>query len=173
LDKKEIRRLLLEKRRSLSFYQKQQKEALIHQKVLEIAQNYTHIGIYVSLKDEVETHHLIEQLFQKNKCIYVPRCHEKTLTFHRINGFHDLKPSRYGLLEPDNEPVDLNQIEILFVPLVGFDSLNHRIGYGKGYYDSVLKKIKGPKIGLGFVEQRVHRLPVEEHDVALDWIIYQ
>ena len=89
MDKKEIRRLLLAKRRSLSLSLKQKKEAVIHLKVLEIVKNYTHIGIYVSLNDEVETKSLIEILLNQGKMIYVPRCAGNTLTFHCIEKISD------------------------------------------------------------------------------------
>lgn len=138
---------------------------------MERCQAAERIGIYVSLADEVDTHRLIERLLAEGKSIYVPRCHQRTLTFHRIQSLNELRPSRFRLLEPDNDPSPLAEMELIFVPLVGFDRKRNRIGYGRGYYDSVLKKISVPKIGLAYRFQQVEELPREPHDVPLDEIL--
>jgi 5-formyltetrahydrofolate cyclo-ligase len=54
---------------------------------------------------------------------------------------------------------------------VAFDIHGHRLGYGKGYYDRLLKKIKGLKVGLAYDFQIVDKLPVEPHDIPVDLII--
>ena len=61
------------------------------------------------------------------------------------------------------------------VPLVAFDKNLNRIGYGKGYYDRSLKKIKNKKnktifIGIAHSFQRCKNIPVNKHDIKLDYI---
>lgn len=57
------------------------------------------------------------------------------------------------------------------VPGVGFDLSGARLGRGKGYYDRFLEKHDGPAIGLGWSKQIVEKIPVEDHDCHMDFII--
>lgn len=64
------------------------------------------------------------------------------------------------------------QFDVVLVPMLGFDSNLHRIGYGGGYYDKFLAgQLQAQKIGVCFESGRVERLPAEPHDVPLDVII--
>jgi 5-formyltetrahydrofolate cyclo-ligase len=68
--------------------------------------------------------------------------------------------------------VDLAAIEVVLVPLVGFDSANHRIGMGAGHYDRFLANHPTvPTIGLAYECQRVDEVPTEPHDIALTRVI--
>ena len=64
---------------------------------------------------------------------------------------------------------------ILLVPLLAFDKYLNRIGYGGGYYDRYIKKIKTKKkiltIGLAYSFQKVKEIPVNKYDKKLDYII--
>ena len=66
--------------------------------------------------------------------------------------------------------------DVLFVPLVGFDKKRYRIGYGGGYYDRTIKKLKynNPKIItiiLAFNEQKVQKIIYNDFDQKLDYIL--
>ena len=65
----------------------------------------------------------------------------------------------------------LSELELMIVPVVGFDWRKNRIGYGKGYYDSVLDTFPGLKVGLAYTMQRVADFEPETFDVPLDMII--
>ena len=65
------------------------------------------------------------------------------------------------------------EVELVVVPGVSFDRRGHRLGYGRGYYDSLLKKVKGCTIGLAYDMQIVERVPDEPHDVAVDMVVTQ
>ena len=64
---------------------------------------------------------------------------------------------------------------ILLVPLLAFDNNFNRIGYGGGFYDRYIKKIKKDKkiitIGLAYSFQRVKKIPTNKYDIKLDFII--
>lgn len=69
-------------------------------------------------------------------------------------------------------PVPDETYDVIIVPLLAFDERLHRIGYGGGWYDRFLSKQPlAMLIGLGYDFQKVHELPIEEHDIALDMII--
>ena len=85
-----------------------------------------------------------------------------------------LKISKFGILEPENNNKEIFP-NFVMVPLVAFDKNLNRIGYGKGYYDRSLKKIKNKKnktifIGIAHSFQRCKNIPVNKHDIKLDYI---
>ena len=85
-----------------------------------------------------------------------------------------LKVNKYGILEPlKSKPITPN---IILVPLLAFDKFKNRLGYGKGFYDKYLRKhIQINKnivtIGVAFSFQKYHKLPVNNKDVKLDYIL--
>lgn len=91
-----------------------------------------------------------------------------------------LLPNRFGILEPCRRMtprVPLGCIDIVLVPLVGFDDRCNRLGMGAGYYDRFLRRRhcglwrRPLLVGIGFDLQRVDRIPHEPWDVAMDVII--
>ena len=75
------------------------------------------------------------------------------------------------------EPISKKKIypDILLVPLVAFDKKLNRVGYGGGFYDRYIKKIKKIKkvvtIGFAFPFQEVKKIPTNNFDVKLDFIL--
>ena len=95
-----------------------------------------------------------------------------------MNFFHwsknePLVINKYGIPEPISEKVIYP--DILLVPLLAFDSRLYRIGYGGGYYDRYIKKIKQKKnittIGLAYSFQKIKEVPINKHDIKLDFVI--
>jgi 5-formyltetrahydrofolate cyclo-ligase len=81
--------------------------------------------------------------------------------------------NKYGIPEPTSKKIIYPNI--LLVPLLAFDKYLNRIGYGGGYYDRYIKKIKTKKkiltIGLAYSFQKVKEIPVNKYDKKLDYII--
>ena len=84
-----------------------------------------------------------------------------------------LKINKYGIPEPTSERVLYPNI--LLVPLVAFDKHFNRIGYGGGFYDRYIKKMKKNKnittIGLAYSFQKVKKVPINEQDIKLDFVL--
>jgi hypothetical protein len=77
-------------------------------------------------------------------------------------------------MEPPQKPemkISPDKIDLAVVPGVSFDRRGHRIGYGMGYYDSLLGQTRCKKIGLAYDLQIVEHVPNEPHDVAVDMIV--
>ncbi|MFH1073973.1 MAG: 5-formyltetrahydrofolate cyclo-ligase [Candidatus Firestonebacteria bacterium] len=135
------------------------------------------VMFYVSFNNEVDTHKMISKALKIKKKIYVPVADFKNmrLSINRIREFPgNLKRSKYGILEPGKEYKDIfkgNKIDIIVVPGIGFDCDGNRIGYGGGFYDRLLKRIKAVKIGLAFDFQMFKKIPTDENDQKLDMII--
>lgn len=65
--------------------------------------------------------------------------------------------------------------DVLLVPLLSFDRRGFRLGYGGGFYDRTLAKLRALKpvtaIGTAYAGQEVAEVPRGEYDVALDWVL--
>ena len=81
--------------------------------------------------------------------------------------------NKYGIPEPVSNKIVYH--DILLVPLVAFDKKLNRIGYGGGFYDRYLKRLKRIKkyitIGLAYSFQEVKKIPINDYDIKLDFII--
>ena len=82
--------------------------------------------------------------------------------------------NNFGILEPKNSKIEIVP-DLILVPLVAFDRQLNRIGYGKGYYDRSLKKIKKYKkdaisLGIAYSFQKSKNIPVNRNDFKLDYI---
>ena len=82
--------------------------------------------------------------------------------------------NKFGILEPKNTKKEFIP-DLIVVPLVAFDSQLNRIGYGKGYYDRKLKKIRKKKkkvisLGMAYSFQKCRSIPVNKYDFKLDYI---
>ena len=82
--------------------------------------------------------------------------------------------NKYGILEPKKQNITFKP-DIVLVPLVAFDRSLNRIGYGKGYYDRVLKQLSSNKkiltIGIAFSFQETTIIPTNQYDYNLDCIL--
>lgn len=135
------------------------------------------IHCYVSsLGNEVDTLAIILDLLDKGKTVAVPKCdHERRkLSSIRIRSLDDLKPSRYGLMEPADNPAAIihpAQLDLVIAPLVAFDRTGLRLGMGGGFYDSLMKECRCPVVGLAYSFQEAEDIPSEPHDMKLDIVI--
>ena len=94
-----------------------------------------------------------------------------------LNGAPGINSKKY-LESEKNKNTTLNKIiypNVLLVPLVAFDRDLNRIGYGGGFYDRYIYKIKKNKkiitIGLAYSFQKVKKIPVKKYDFKLDYIV--
>ena len=171
LDKKIARAKGLQARALLSLKERSEKSHTVCQEVISRIHAGMIVGCYVSVKDELDTSEILEFCFANNISVCVPKVVGNTLQFYKIISNHDLVPAPFDLLEPNvTEMIPVQKIDMMIVPLSSYDSRNHRTGYGKGYYDSVLGNCIN-KIGIAFQEQEVDQIDVEPHDVTLDEII--
>ena len=81
--------------------------------------------------------------------------------------------NKYGIPEPISNKVIYP--DILLVPLVAFDKQLNRIGYGGGFYDRYINKVKKSKkiitIGLAYSFQKVKEIKIKDYDIKLDFVI--
>ncbi len=134
------------------------------------------ILFYVSIKGEVRTDKMISESLDKGKRILVPFADlkKKRLLISEINDLDDLSPGAFGIPEPKSpKEFPLEKIDLVVIPGIAFDSKGNRVGYGMGFYDRFLKKLKShvPLIALAYDLQIVNRIPTDGKDVRLHKII--
>jgi 5-formyltetrahydrofolate cyclo-ligase len=85
-----------------------------------------------------------------------------------------LRSGVWGIREPMMEAQEILP-DILLVPLLAFDRAGHRIGYGAGYYDMTISRLRALKsitaIGIAFAAQEIAEVPISPHDAALDFVL--
>ncbi len=133
------------------------------------------LGCYASVKNEVDTHRLIQAALDEGKRVGVPATQEKGVMTHlEIHTFSSLRPGPFGLLEPGGTgrvEIPPGELDLVVVPGIAFDRRGNRIGFGGGYYDRFLVRTAAPKIGLAYDFQVLDRLPTDPHDIRLDFLV--
>ena len=132
------------------------------------------IGGYYPVKYEIDSLEILRFLEKKKYPTSLPVIKNKnSMKFFKWCSNDPLKISKYGIPEPLNlKSVDP---DILLVPLVAFDKNFYRIGYGGGYYDRFISKIKKKKkiltIGLAYSFQKINKFNLDKYDQKLDFIL--
>lgn len=136
------------------------------------------IMFYASFGSEVETFDIIDEAMNIGKKILLPRVDKSkdSLKLYEIKSLDDLRYGYMGIPEPihsDETMHGVNFADLIVMPGAGFDLQGNRLGYGKGYYDKMLSKLKKkiPLIALAFEEQIVENIPSEPHDIRVDAIV--
>ncbi|MGI8966245.1 MAG: 5-formyltetrahydrofolate cyclo-ligase [Limisphaerales bacterium] len=142
----------------------------------KIWQNAKSILFYAPLPNEINIWPLLPEALSANKIVVLPRFHPEAnsyLVAQIKNMETDFLPGKFGIHEPkeDCASFPLNQLELALVPGVGFDKMGGRLGRGRGFYDRLLAQITGTKCGVAFDEQVIEKIPVEAHDVRLNFIL--
>jgi 5-formyltetrahydrofolate cyclo-ligase len=131
------------------------------------------IGAYFPINYEIECLEILKQLEKSGYKISLPITKKgNKMDFFEWSFKEPLFIGEIGIPEPCSKKKVYP--EILLVPLVAFNKYKFRLGYGGGYYDRYIQKIKKIKkiltIGVAFSFQKVSKLPINEHDEKLDYI---
>lgn len=171
--KKEIRKIIKEKRKLLSADE-------VNSKSLEIVKRFTEseyffnssvLMLYYPLFNEVNSSLLFEPLFNCNKTVLLPHTKNDNITPVRIFSDTTYRKGDYGIYEPDKLiPFPKNNIDTVIVPGVAFDRSGNRTGFGKGCYDRFLQNTNAVKIGFCYNFQIVEEIEAETFDIGMDVI---
>lgn len=133
------------------------------------------VFIFWSMDDEIDTRDFIVKWSDRKRFV-LPAINGDELLLKLFTGVQRLVEGvRYSIPEPEGKPFgDLEQIDLAIIPGVAFDRDNERLGRGKAYYDRILHRMKGkiPLFGLCYDFQMIEKVPVEDHDVKMDGVIY-
>ncbi|HXJ00590.1 MAG TPA: 5-formyltetrahydrofolate cyclo-ligase [Micropepsaceae bacterium] len=133
------------------------------------------VSAYVAIGDEADPAPLLEILRAQGHRIALPRVVKRglPLDFHLYEAGAALVPGGFGLSEPSRDWPKVEP-DVLAVPLLAFDASGYRIGYGAGFYDRTLAKLRAAKpvlaAGYAFSIQEFESVPHDENDERLDMI---
>ncbi len=139
-----------------------------------------HVAVYLPTDGEIDTRPLIHAALRAGKRVYLPviRRHTGDLVFRRYTPGAPLRRGRFGLLVPvaagaPRQP--LAGLDLLIMPLVGFDGAGHRLGMGGGFYDRTLagrgRGRRPLRVGLAHAVQQRPAIPHDRWDQRLDRVV--
>ncbi|MBI5447577.1 MAG: 5-formyltetrahydrofolate cyclo-ligase [Gammaproteobacteria bacterium] len=177
ISKQTLRQKLLAQRKQVSAAQQRYASTAILQQLLtlDVFKTSQRLAAYLVHGQEVDPLNIMDYAWSVNKHCYVPRLQDTCLSFVHYQRSAPLRLNTYRIAEPlppyDTLPVD--KLDLIFLPLVGFDEQGHRLGRGKGYYDRTLAHVKQKPllIGLAYEFQHIPSLSPDDWDVPLDFII--
>jgi len=138
--------------------------------------NFYHLFLTISEKKEIDTQPILHILQGKDKNILLSKADFNTrkLTNYLLTDSTVIKKNKWNIPEPvDGIEIPASKIDVVFVPLLAFDQLGNRVGYGKGYYDIFLAGCKNDviKIGLSLFEAEEKITGILTSDVPLDYCV--
>jgi 5-formyltetrahydrofolate cyclo-ligase len=107
----------------------------------------------------------------EGKSVLLPRIEGQRLELHAVSGPDDLVEGPFGILEPRADAPGADpQADFILVPGLAFDPEGGRLGRGGGFYDRFLAGFQGVKVGVCFPELVVDEIPMEPHDIRMDFV---
>lgn len=139
-------------------------------------------SFYLPVGAEFDVLPLLNQALHMGKDCYLPITAQRIaqpLRFARLDGRHGLTRNRYGIVEPHSrELMNARWLDVMLLPLVGFDDQGRRLGMGGGYYDATLAYLRNRRrwrrpllVGVAYACQALREVPAEAWDVRLDMIL--
>ncbi|HMG79445.1 MAG TPA: 5-formyltetrahydrofolate cyclo-ligase [Xanthobacteraceae bacterium] len=131
---------------------------------------------FMPLKSEINPLPLLQKLTEAGARLALPAIagRGKRLIMRAWEFGAPLDRGQWGIREPKPEAVEVEP-DILLVPLLAFDRAGYRIGYGAGYYDMTIHRLRGLKpvtaIGIAFAAQEVPKIPTTPRDERLDLVL--
>jgi len=131
---------------------------------------------FMPLKSEINPLPLLRRLAAAGAKLALPAIagRGKPLTMRAYAFGDDFARGQWGIREPKPEQPEVFP-DVLIVPLACFDRAGHRIGYGAGYYDMTIHRLRAMKkagaIGIAFAAQEIAKVPATERDERLDLVL--
>lgn len=179
--KAQLRKKILSERNLLPEAHRTESSRNISEIILELSsfKQSEVVAVYMSFGSEFETGIILAEGLRLGKTIVLPKIESTShvISFYSWSGkAEELLVGRWGIREPDparSECLDMQHIDFLLVPGVAFSQKGQRLGYGGGYYDSVMSKLpeSSTLVAAAFSLQIVPEIPIEEHDASVQSVI--
>ncbi len=178
-EKKRLRKAMKALRSAMPKEAWQERSARIVQNIKALEKFQTATVIHAFLSDEnrqeVNLIPLLELIITSSKNLLVPIIEGKELISVELTSFNHLTRHAFGVLEPtERTPSALeSEIDLVLVPLLAVDKSGNRLGYGKGYYDRFLKRLRSNpfKLGVAFDFQVLEHVPNTKDDTRVDAVV--
>ena len=182
LPRPQLRRMLRKARRALTPSQQRQAARGLYKQLAQqpLFRRAKHISLYLPTDGEIDPRLLLRAAQRRGKATYLPVLSawpRTKMVFQRIRPGETLKPNRFRILEPRANIARQRKVwalDLVLLPLVGFDDVGGRLGMGGGFYDRSLAYMarrqtwrKPTLLGLAHECQKVERLAQASWDVPL------
>lgn len=180
LKKNQVRKSFLEKRKNLSKTKNNQNNSLIQASTINLIKSLKPKSIHCFLpilsQNEIDTFPIIKFCWE-NQIIVIASVSDfsnfKMKSFV-LTSKTIIKISKNGIPEPLNaESYNDKNIDVILTPLIAFDELGNRVGYGKGFYDRFFKNCKPNvnKVGLSHFNNTEIIDDIHPNDIKLNYCI--
>jgi 5-formyltetrahydrofolate cyclo-ligase len=171
--KNALRDLLLERRDNTSFDLLKIASKKMQKRINKVYafKDAQKIGLYYPIGSEILTQDIIQELISKGKDVFLPKVTGENMEFRKIEDFGSLEIGNFDIMEPKEDCMVNNNLDIIVVPTVGISPTGIRLGYGHGFYDKFLARNRTTTISLILEKQIIKNIPKSEHDINIDWII--
>ena len=175
--KDDLRRRLRERRAAVSSLLRDEasRQSAAHLPLLPAWPDCRRVAVYKPSAEEFETSAIVARARGEGMAIYLPVIEPGArLTFALWCEDDSLVQNRFGLAEPgpDAPRIALAELDVIFLPVVGWDRRGGRLGMGGGYYDRTLEGQSGATlVGLAYASQECDDIPRETWDVPLDFVL--
>ena len=176
MDKKELRRTIRERKRSMT-----EEEIVSRSQMLgllfiqsEAYKNAKTIYGYLPYNQEVRTVPMLEKALRDGKRVAVPKCYGDEMKFIFMDDLSKVENGYANIPEPIADgPVADDETALVLMPGLAFDPQGHRVGYGGGFYDKFLSKEPNhPTLALCYEFQMLPSLETEAHDIPVDYVLW-
>ncbi len=182
LSRPQLRRMLRKARRALSCCEQRQAARGLYRQLAQhpLFRRARHISLYLPTDGEIDPRPLLRAAQRRGKATYLPVLSawpRTKMVFQRIRPGEKLRPNRFRILEPRTNLTKQRKVwalDLVLLPLVGFDEHGGRLGMGGGFYDRSLAYLARRKnwrkptlLGLAHECQKVEKLAQASWDVPL------
>ena len=143
--------------------------ACMHIKSATWWSNRRAIGLYAAYGSEIDPYDLEIAAREANIKVFYPRVHKDQIEFVQARR-QDLVPGFAGILEPRGPTTPIDELDLIIVPGLAFDTAGQRLGSGRGFYDRLLSKTS-PSLGIAYEEQIVAQVPTGSHDRKMAGVV--
>lgn len=186
LSRPALRRQLRQARRNLSPQQQKRAARDLYRQLAQhpLFRRCRHIALYLPNDGEIDPRPLLREAQRRGKATYLPalkRWPRTKMSFQRVHPHESMTRNRFRIAEPQDLPARQRQVwtlDLVLLPLVGFDEQGGRLGMGGGFYDRSLayrqlrKNWHKPALlGLAHECQKVDRLALASWDVRLGAVV--
>uniref|UniRef100_A0A673KKL2 5-formyltetrahydrofolate cyclo-ligase n=1 Tax=Sinocyclocheilus rhinocerous TaxID=307959 RepID=A0A673KKL2_9TELE len=146
------------------------------------------VAVFLNMHDEVRTDDILQDIFKRGKACFIPRYFTESshMDMLRLRDMEDVEhpaASRRRLRQRGSsghrQEAEIGGLDLILMPGLGFDKKGNRLGRGKDFYDTYLERCRmHPKgkpytMALAFKEQLCAEVPVGEHDIPIDEVLYE
>ena len=179
MNKNKLRKQLFGQGQSLSNDFIKSSRNIIQKKLIDsiIFKDAKKILLYKNVKNEININEVFAQATNSKKEIYLPKIGNKfEMSFNKFSKDQKFINNKYGIPElPNQNFINLTDLDLAVIPFVGVDALGYRLGYGGGYFDRIFNPIEKEyapiTIGLGYDYQMLSDEIREVHDMRYNMVI--